>query len=58
MSILDFRKAFNTVFCDIPIGKLRNSGINVWAVSGIESWMTGRAQRVVNSGTVWLETCS
>lgn len=48
---LDFRKAFDTVSHNILVMKLRKCGIDEWMVRWIENWLTGRAQRVVISGT-------
>jgi len=36
---------------NILVGKLRKCGIDKWTVRWIENWLTGRAQRVVISGT-------
>ena len=49
---LDFRKAFDTDFHIILIKKLRSCGTDEWTVRCVENWLTGRAQRVVISGTV------
>jgi len=48
---LDFRKAFDTGWHDIILGKLRKCGLDEWSVRWIENWLNGRAQRVVISGT-------
>jgi len=48
---LDFSKAFDTVSCNILLGKLRKCGLDEWAVRWIENWLNGRAQRVVIGGT-------
>ena len=42
---LDFSKAFDTVSCNILIGKLRRCGIGKRTVRWTENWLTGRAQR-------------
>jgi len=47
---LDFRKAFDAVSRNIPLGKLRKCGLDEWSVRWIENWLNGRAQRVVISG--------
>jgi len=47
---LDFSKAFNTVSNNILLGKLRKCGLDEWTVRHIETWVNGRAQRVVISG--------
>ncbi|GAB0183644.1 mitochondrial enolase superfamily member 1 [Grus japonensis] len=46
---LDFSKAFDTVFHNILIGKLRKCGLDEWTGRWIESRLNGRAQRVVIS---------
>jgi len=48
---LDFSKAFDTVSHDILLGKLRKCGLDEWSVRWIETWLNGRTQRVVISGT-------
>ncbi|GAB0192436.1 mitochondrial enolase superfamily member 1 [Grus japonensis] len=48
---LNFSKAFDTVFHNILIGKLRKCGLDEWTVRWIENWLNGRAQRVVISDT-------
>ena len=55
---LDFSRVFDTVSCNILVMKLRSCGIDEWLVGWIENWLTGRAQRVVISGTVWSEACN
>ena len=52
---LDFSKASDTVSHNILVIKLRKCGTDEWMVKWIENWLTGRAQRVVISGTesVW-----
>jgi len=46
----DFSKAFDTVSCNILLGKLRKCGLDEWSVRWFENWLNGRAQRVVISG--------
>jgi len=46
---LHFSKAFDTVSCNILLGKLRKCGLDEWSVRWIENWLNGRAQRVVIS---------
>ncbi|PKU44218.1 rna-directed dna polymerase from mobile element jockey-like [Limosa lapponica baueri] len=46
---LNFSKAFDTVFCNILIGKLRKCGLDERTVRWIENWLKDRAQRVVIS---------
>ena len=48
---LDFSKVFDTISHNILVMKLRKCGIDEWTVRWIENWLTGRAQRVVISGT-------
>jgi len=48
---LDFSKAFDTVFRNILLGKLRKCGLDEWSVRWIENWLNGRTQRVFISGT-------
>jgi len=48
---LNFSKAFNTVSHNILLGKLRKCGLDEWSVRWMESWLNGRTQRVVTSGT-------
>ena len=48
---LDFNKAFDTISHRILVMKLRKCGIDEWTVKWAENWLTGRAQRVVISGT-------
>ena len=47
----DLSKAFDTVSHSILIGKLRQCGLDEWAASWAESWLSGRAQRAVTSST-------
>ena len=47
---LDFSKAFDTVYHNILLGKLRKYGLDKWSVKRIEKWLNGRTQRVVISG--------
>jgi len=46
---LNFSKAFDTVSRNIPISRLRKSGLDEWSVRWIENWLNGRAQRAVIS---------
>jgi len=46
---LDFSKAFDTVFHNILLGKLSKRGLDEWSVRWIETWLNGRAVRVVIS---------
>ena len=48
---LTSNKALDTISHNILVMKLRKCGIDEWTVKWIENWLTGRAQRVVNSGT-------
>jgi len=48
---LDFSKVFDTIYRNILLMKLRKCGINEWMVRWIKNWQTGRAQRMVISGT-------
>ncbi|GAB0182767.1 mitochondrial enolase superfamily member 1 [Grus japonensis] len=48
---LNFSKAFDTISHNILIDKLRKCGLDEWTVRWIENWLSGRAQRVVISGT-------
>jgi len=47
---LNFSKAFDTVFSDILIRKLRKCGLDEWMARWTENWLNGRTQRVVISG--------
>ena len=47
---LDFSKAFDTVSHDVLLAKLRKRGIDERTVRWVETWLTGRAQRVVIGG--------
>lgn len=47
---LDFSKASDTVSHDVLLAKLRKRGIDEWTVRWVETWLTGRAQRVVIGG--------
>ncbi|PKU44633.1 rna-directed dna polymerase from mobile element hypothetical protein [Limosa lapponica baueri] len=47
----NFSKAFDTVTHNILIGKLRKCGLDEKTVRWMENWLSGRAQRVVISGT-------
>jgi len=49
---LDFSKAFDTISHNMLLGKLRKCGLDEWAVRRIETWLNGKTQRVVISGTV------
>ena len=42
---------FVTVSHNILIIKLRKCGIDEWMMSWFENWLSGRAQKVVVSGT-------
>jgi len=44
LTCLDFSKAFDTVFCNILIGKLRKCGLDKWTMRWIENWLDGEAQ--------------
>lgn len=48
-------KGFDTGSQDILIGNLRKYGLDEWVVRWTETWLTGRAQRAVVSGTesIW-----
>ncbi|GAB0204380.1 mitochondrial enolase superfamily member 1 [Grus japonensis] len=46
---LDFSRAFDTVFHNILIGKLRKYGLDEWTVRWVENLLNGRAQKVVIS---------
>ena len=48
---LNFSKAFDTISHNILITNLSKCGIDEWTVRCVENWLTGRAQRVVISGT-------
>jgi len=48
---LDFSKVFEAVSHSIRVLKLRRHRIEVWNVRRAENRLTGRAQRVVISGT-------
>jgi len=50
---LDFSKAFDIVFHNILLGKLRKCGMDVWSVTWIENWLNGKAQRIFISGTAF-----
>ena len=41
VAYLDFSKAFDTVFHDILITKLRRCVVNEWMVRGTENWLSG-----------------
>ena len=41
---LDLSKAFDTVFHNIFLGKLRKCGLDEWTVKWIENWLNGRTQ--------------
>ena len=47
----DFSKAFSTVSHNILISKLRMYEVEEWSVRWVVSWLAGRVQRVVLSGT-------
>jgi len=47
---LDFSKAFDTVSCNILLGKLRKCGLDEWTLRWIENRLNDRTQRVVISG--------
>ena len=44
-------KAFSTVSHNILTGKLRERGLGEGTMRWVESWLSGRAQRAVISGT-------
>lgn len=44
-----FSKAFDVVFCIIHTGKLRKCGLDKWTVRWIQTWLNGRAQRMLIS---------
>ena len=48
---LDIIKTFETVSHNILLGKLRECGLDECSVRWIETWLKGRTQRVVISGT-------
>ena len=52
IAYLEFIKAFDTVFHNILIDKLRRCGIDEWIMRWTESWVTGRALRVFISSIV------
>jgi len=41
---LDFSKAFDMVFHNILLRKLRKCGLDEWSVRWIENWLNGRTQ--------------
>ncbi|KAJ7395248.1 hypothetical protein BTVI_156720 [Pitangus sulphuratus] len=47
---LDFSKAFDTVFHNILVDKLKKCGLDEWTVGWIGNWVSGRSQRVI---TLW-----
>lgn len=47
---LNFSKAFNIDSYFILTGKLRKRGLDQWALTRIDNWLTGRAQRLFISG--------
>lgn len=48
---LDFSKTFGTVSLNTIVMKLTECGIDEWIMRWTESWLTGRVQSVVFSGT-------
>ena len=48
---LYFTKAFDTICNNILVMELRKCGIDEWTVKLSENWLSGRAQKVVVSGT-------
>ncbi|GAB0176502.1 mitochondrial enolase superfamily member 1 [Grus japonensis] len=46
---LDFSKAFDIVFHNILVSKLRKCGLDEWTVRWVENWLNGRVRRVVIS---------
>jgi len=46
---LDFSKAFETVSCNILVGKIWKCGLDGWMVRWIENWLNGRAWRVATA---------
>ena len=53
-----FNNVFDTVSHNILIWKLRNCGIKEWTIRWTESWLTGRAQRIVIRHRVQWEACN
>ncbi|GAB0192591.1 mitochondrial enolase superfamily member 1 [Grus japonensis] len=51
VAYLNFGKAFDTVFHNVLISKLRKCGLDEWAVRWAENWLNDRAQWVAVSGT-------
>ncbi|PKU31622.1 hypothetical protein llap_18074 [Limosa lapponica baueri] len=47
---LDFSKAYDTVYHNVLTGKFRKYGLDERTVRWTESWLNGRAQRVVING--------
>jgi len=47
----NFSKAFDTVFHNSLLGKLRKCGLDEWTVRWIENWLNGRTQRALISST-------
>ena len=46
VAYLDLSKAFHTVSHNLLIGKLRQRGLDEWAVRWAENWLNSRAQRL------------